>query len=211
MNFPVQYDDWKVLLTDDEQSFVQAMLVMKSPSAAADMCGIPLQTAKKYLKKPRITAGLDLARRQLRNETNFTPADVAEDLMLIRDMALGRVPVARTCVDKESGRTWTTYIRETNLPAAQKAVENLGRMLGVFTDKKEISMPASDNQILKKIESILGVTVDGEAEDVTDVIDQKFTEQEDNHLAALSVDAMVDELLEDPVLKDALSARVQGS
>jgi len=216
MNFPIDYQSWRKLLTEDEQDFVQAMVVMKSPNAAAEMCGLDPKRARSLLKSAKVKTGIDLAKRELRNETNFSPADVAEDLMVIRDMALGRIPIAKTIIDKETGTANTVYVRETNLPSASKAVENLGRMLGVFTDKKEIVVPASDNQILKKIEDILGVTVDGTSEDVTDaeitpVIEEKFLEQEDNHLKSLSIDAMVEDLLQDPVLKDAVVERVTPS
>jgi hypothetical protein len=217
MNFELTYEHWKQVLTEDEHDFVQALLIMKTPSAAADMCGITKQKANKLAKSPRITTALDLAKRQLRQDTQFTPADVAEDLMLIRDMSLGRIPIAQTTFDKE-GNPSTHYVRQTNLQSAQKAVENLGRMLGVFTDKKEISIPASDAQILKKIEDILGVTVDGsssevlpEAPDLREKINDHYETLELGHIKSSTVDAMAEDLLSDPILKEAVREQMTPS
>jgi len=214
MTFELTYDNWRNILDEEDQAFVQAMVVMKTPAAAADMCGIPVQKARKLAKSARIATGIDLAKRQLRQDTHFTAADVAEDLMVIRDMALGRIPIAQTTFDKE-GTPSTHYVRQTNLQAASKAVENLGRMLGVFTDKKEISIPASDAQILKKIEDILGVTVDGDAVDVTpstrDVINDVYEERELTHLKSSSIDAIAEDILSDPVIKDVVTEKLNAS
>lgn len=213
MTFQLTYDNWRNILDEDEQAFVQAMVVMKTPAAAADMCGIPVQQARKLAKSARIATGIDLAKRQLRQDTHFTAADVAEDLMVIRDMALGRIPIAQTTFDKE-GNPSTHYVRQTNLQQASKAVENLGRMLGVFTDKKEITIPASDAQILKKIEDILGVTVDGTAEEVVplaDVINDVYEERELTHLKSSSIDAIAEDILSDPVIKDVVTEKLNTS
>ena len=216
MTFSMSYDKWKDVLTQDEQDFVQALLVMKSPRAAGDMCGLSPDKASKLFKKPQIKMALDLSRAELREQTHFTPADVVEDLMVIRDMALGRLPVAKV-IKRDDLPPETVYVRETSLPVAQKAVESLGRMLGVFTDKKEISIPASDTQLLSKIEEILGVTVDGDCEDVTesstmaDSVNRVFERRELEHIKSMSLDSVVDELLSDPLMKMALEERLGRS
>jgi len=118
------------------------------------------------------------------------------DLRLMRDMALGRIPVPETkWVD---GEPLTRYVRQFNPNAANKAIENLGRVVALFTDKKEISVPATDNQLRKRLEDLLGTSLDVE--------DAEFSEIEDPSLPELPEElaAMFDEHVEDD-LADALS------
>jgi hypothetical protein len=151
-------DHWGRLLSADQQEFVQAFLVTRSAGGAADMVGIGRSTALRYLNSPTIQASIRIAQKQLREECVVTPTEVINDLRLIRDMALGRIPVAQTkWVD---GEPITRFVRQFDAPAANKAVENLGRVVGMFTDRKEISLPASDTQLKRRLEELLGVSLE---------------------------------------------------
>jgi hypothetical protein len=59
----------------------------------------------------------------------------------------------------------THYVYKFDSGAANKAVENLGRVVGMFTDKKEIKIPTSDAQLRRKLEDLLGIPLDGEIEE----------------------------------------------
>lgn len=207
----VSYEKWKELLTPDEQEFVQAMVVMQCPVAASQMAGLTESAGRKLSKQAKIKTAVQLAKQDWRQQTHITPADIAQDLLLLRDMAFGRIPIAKTITTKE-GDIETHYVRETNLAQAHKAIQDLGRMLGVFTDKKEITIPASDAQILKKLESILGVTIDGDAVDITpspEEINAIHDEKEAQTIKAMSLDALADEILEDDVLRFVLEERLK--
>ena len=130
------------------------------------MIGISADQGRKYLASPTIQAAIKLAQKNLRESAAVTPEEVVCDLRLIRDMALGRVPVPETkWVD---GEPVTRYVRQYNAGAANKAVENLGRVVAMFTDKKEIQVPATDDQLRRRLESLLGIPIEGEAEEVVE-------------------------------------------
>ena len=163
---------WGHLLSAEQQDFVQAFVVTRSIGATAEMLDISRSRAKRLLDSPTIQAAIKFAERSLREGVHVTPEEVISDLRLMRDMALGRIPVPETkWVD---GVPMTQYVRQYNAGAANKAVENLGRVVGMFTDKKEISMPATDNQLKKRLEDLLGVSLD-EAIDGEIVTDESQT------------------------------------
>lgn len=165
---------WDHLLSVEQQEFVQAYVVTRSVGAAAEMLSISRSRAKKLLDSPTIQAAIKFTEKGLREGVHVTPEEVISDLRMMRDMALGRIPVPETkWVD---GIPITQYVRQYNAGAANKAVENLGRVVGMFTDKKEISVPATDNQLKKRLEDLLGCSLD-EVVDGEIVTDQSQTHE----------------------------------
>lgn len=155
---------WAMLLSADQQEFVQAFLVTRTAKSAAEMAGIKPSTARRYLASPTIQAAIKMAQKTLREDAHVTPEEVIMELRMLRDMSMGRIPVPETkWVD---GEPVTRYVKQYNATAANKAVENLGRVVGMFTDKKEITIPATDNQIQKRLEELLGVTLEAEYSEV---------------------------------------------
>lgn len=158
---------WSSLLTVDQQEFVSAYLVTQSVKSASEMIGIKPHIGRRYLASPTIKAAIKFSQKSLREGVHVTPDEVISDLRLIRDMALGRIPVPETrWVD---GEPITRYVKQYNAPAANKAVENLGRVVGMFTDKKEITVPATDNQLKKRLEELLGTSLDVQDADFEEI------------------------------------------
>jgi hypothetical protein len=149
---------WNTILTADQQEFVQAYLVTQSVKAASEMIGIKPQLGRRYLASPTIQTAIKFSQKSLREGVHVTPEEVVADLRMMRDMAMGRIPVPETkWVD---GEPLTRYVRQFNSNAANKAIENLGRVVGMFTDKKEIHVPATDNQLKRRLEELLGTSLD---------------------------------------------------
>lgn len=161
---------WSSLLTVDQQEFVSAYLVTQSVKAASEMIGIEPRLGRRYLASPTIQTAIKFSQKSLREGVHVSPEEVISDLRLMRDMALGRIPVPETkWVD---GEPITRYVRQFNAPAANKAMENLGRVVGMFTDKKEISIPATDNQLKKRLEELLGTSLDVHDAEYTEIPDE---------------------------------------
>lgn len=165
---------WSSLLTVDQQEFVSAYLVTQSVKSASEMIGIKPTLGRRYLASPTVKAAIKFSQKSLREGVHVTPEEVISDLRLMRDMALGRVPVPETkWID---GEPLTRYVKQYNAPAANKAVENLGRVVGMFTDKKEITVPATDNQLKKRLEELLGTSLDVQDADYEEVVDADPTD-----------------------------------
>ena len=162
-------DRWSKLLSADQQDFVQAFLVTQTVAAAAKMANIRYSQAKRYIASPTIQAAIKLGQKATRENAHVTAEEVVSDLRLMRDMALGRIPIPETkWVD---GEPITKYVNQYNANAANKAVENLGRVVGMFTDKKEITMPASDTQLSKRLSELLGLNLEAADAEFTEVDD----------------------------------------
>lgn len=158
---------WSSLLSADQQEFVQAYIVTQSVKAASEMIGIAPHLGRRYLASPTIQAAIKLTQKSLREGVHVTPEEVVTDLRMMRDMAMGRIPVPETkWVD---GEPVTKYVRQFNSNAANKAIENLGRVVGMFTDKKEITVPATDNQLKKRLEELLGTSLDVHDAEYTEI------------------------------------------
>lgn len=169
MNIDLVSAKWANMLDSTQQDFIQAYVVTHSVKAASEMVGIESKIGRRYLASPTIQAAIKLTQKQIRDDAKVSPDEVITDLRLMRDMALGRVPVPETkWVD---GEPVTRYVRQFNPGAANKAIENLGRVVAMFTDKKEVSVPATDNQLKKRLEDLLGVSLD--------VTDAEYTEVKD--------------------------------
>jgi hypothetical protein len=55
--------------------------------------------------------------------------------------ALGEIPTPKTIFNKETGEKVETQITDVDRPAANKALELLGRTLGQFIDRHEVGQP----------------------------------------------------------------------
>ena len=196
-------DRWDALLTPTQIEFVEAMVVTHKAHPAAKMVGIAPNTAYAYLKSPKIRAAIQLRKRNLRDTMAIDPAEVITDMRTLRDMAMGRIPVPETkWVD---GTPITAYVTQYNPQAAHKAVENLGKIAGMYVERKEIIVPATDTQLTRRLEELLGVSLEGEFEevDVTPVVDDVAAIEE--ALPAETINEVFDKVAE-LHLNDILSA-----
>ena len=196
-------DRWDALLTPTQIEFVDAMVVTQKLAPAAKMVGIAYGTATKYLKSPKIQAAIQLRKRSLREDLCIDPAEVITDMRILRDMSMGRIPVPETkWVD---GVPVTHYVTQFNPQAAHKAVENLGRIAGMYVERREITIPATDTQLTRRLEELLGVSLDGEFEEVAT---EPLVESDGVSIPEISsaaVNAVFDEIA-DMHLNDVLSA-----
>ena len=200
LNLEQVEDNWDLLLSPDQQEFVAAMLITQSVRAASEMADIPYSHGLQLAKAPKIQAAMAMRAKKARTSAVVTPEDVIMDLKLVRDIALGRIPSPET--KWADGVAVTTYVRQTNLPAANKAIENMGRVVGMFTDKKEISLPVSDSQLKRRLEDLLGMELESiedaeftEVEDQADslTINEEYDRREDLHLNDLLVQSCDEE------------------
>jgi phage terminase small subunit len=151
---------WDSLLSSQEREVVAAYLTTRNKSATARHVGISATQVANCLQKPEVVVALRMAEKNARETARVTPEEVIMDLRAIRDMCMGRLPTPIS--NFHEGELVTNYAYKFDPSGANKAVENLGRVVGMFTDKKEISMPVSDHQLKARLEEILGVVVDGE-------------------------------------------------
>ena len=179
------------------------MVVTQKVSPAAKMVGIAYTTAASYLKSPKIQAAIQLRKRNLRDNMCIDPSEVITDMRMLRDMAMGRIPVPET--KWVEGQPVTHYVTQYNPQAAHKAVENLGKIAGMYVERKEIVVPATDTQLTRRLEELLGVSLDGEFSevDVTEVVDS--APEVVDQLPAATVNEVFDKIAE-LHLNDVLSA-----
>jgi len=193
-------DRWDALLTPSQIEFVEAMVVTQKSGQAAQMVGINTSTAYAYLKSPKIQAAIQLRRRNLRDTMCIDPSEVITDMRILRDMAMGRIPVPET--KWVEGEPITKYVTQYNPQAAHKAVENLGKIAGMYVERKEIVVPATDTQLTRRLEELLGVSLEGE---FTEVDVTPLVVGDTQPLDAATVNAVFDKVAE-MHLNDILSA-----
>jgi len=208
---------WEFLLSEKQRDFIQAYMVTQSAAAACEMLEIPRSAGSRFLASPRVITALKLAQKQTRELAVVTPEEVITDLRLIRDQSLGRIPIPETkWID---GQPVTKYVRQYNSGAASKAVENLGRVVGMFTDKKEIVIPATDKQLEKRLSELLGAdvslsanTVDGEYSEVPKDAEIDTAEPEsDTQVLSEAFEALSDKEITGLMLEVAEEERAKRS
>ena len=160
----VVQERWDLLLTPSQVEFVNAWITTGRVAPVARQLKVPDSTVRNYLKSAVVMAAVKLRQKALRDDVIISPSEVITDQRILRDMAMGRIP---TPVTKWSeGVPTTHYLYQYNAPAAQKAVESLGKIAGMYVERKEITIPASDSQIERRLEQLLGVSLDGEFTEV---------------------------------------------
>lgn len=132
-------------LTAKQQMFVKEYLVDLNATQAAIRAGYSARTAgqigDEILKKPEIASAVQAAMDSRSQRTEITADYVLSGIQEIAERCLQRVPVMegrgedrRQATDEDGRNVWSF-----DAAGANKAFENLGKHLKLFTDKVEHS------------------------------------------------------------------------
>ncbi|QLB40809.1 terminase small subunit [Mannheimia pernigra] len=132
-------------LTDKQKRFIEEYLIDLNATQAAIRAGYSEDTAKEMgyenLTKPHIQEAIQQAKNQRSERTQITQDDVLNGLLEVIAMSTGKKVVVETDVAKnESGGLVGFDIAKTKFEpaAANKALELLGKHLGMFKDKVDL-------------------------------------------------------------------------
>ena len=99
--------------------------------------------AKKELDKIKIRSRVDVLQQEHRQRHNLTLDNIIADLQEYRDICMGRKPLTITTVVKNAqegtAQSVNTECFVFEPTGANKALELLGKHLGMFTQKMELS------------------------------------------------------------------------
>ena len=136
-------------MTPKQERFVEEYLVDLNATQAAIRAGYSEQTARQIgaqnLSKLVIQQAIEAARNKRSERVELTQDEVVRDLRELRDICMGRKPVRITEVVKNAQLGKVTS-REVEVYAleptgAGKALDLLGKHLGMFVDKVEDVTP----------------------------------------------------------------------
>ena len=127
-------------MTDKQKRFITEFLVDLNATQAAIRAGYSRRTAysigQENLKKPEIRQAIDTAMKEREARTEITADYVLTNLREIVDRCMQKQPVftkGEQATDEQGRAIWTFNARD-----AIKALELLGKNLGLFIDKPEI-------------------------------------------------------------------------
>ena len=134
-------------LTDKQQIFVDEYLVDLNATQAAIRSGYSKKTAQeqsaRLLSNVMVSAAIEKARKERQERTHVEQDDVIKGAMELLDKSLGRVPVERTAI--VDGVPLPYEGKDFSPSGAGKALELLGKHLGMFVDKSETKVELIDN------------------------------------------------------------------
>lgn len=140
-------------LTDKQKRFVEEYLIDLNATQAAIRAGYSEDTAAvigcENLIKPNIQKAIAEAQNKRSERTQITQDEVLKDLQELKDICLGRkaIVVTDTVKNTQEGIVNavdnTVYLFEPS--GANKALELLGKHLGMFTQKVDVT--SSDNAL----------------------------------------------------------------
>ena len=123
-------------LTNKQKRFVEEYLVDMNGAAAARRAGYSEKSATRLLRRPGGRAALEAARSELSARVGVEADYVVNALVEIVERCMQREPVrtarGEQATDEEGRGVWRFDAKSTN-----RALELLGRHLGMFTDKVE--------------------------------------------------------------------------
>lgn len=127
-------------MTEKQQRFVQEYITTLNATQSAIKAGYSKRTAysigQRLLKNVEIKQALDMAMNERKERTELTADYVLQNLQEIVERTMQRQPVivkGEQAVDEQGNNVWTFDAKN-----AIKALELIGRHLGMFTDKHEI-------------------------------------------------------------------------
>ncbi|OOF47868.1 terminase [Rodentibacter genomosp. 1] len=133
-------------LTDKQQRFVEEYLVDLNATQAAIRAGYKAENARQIgsenLSKPDIQEAIQIAKDKRSERVQISQDDVLRGLLEVIAMSTGKQSVTETVVTKsENGEAiGTDVVKSCFEPhAANKALELLGKHLGMFTQKVDIT------------------------------------------------------------------------
>lgn len=132
-------------LTDKQKRFVSEYLIDLNATQASIRAGYSAKTAGRIggenVQKPEIQKAISEAMSKQQERTELTADEVIADLREVRDICMGRKKIRVIEVAKYEGEINTSEIEAKMIdPAgANKALELLGKHIGMFTDKMDMT------------------------------------------------------------------------
>ncbi|OIT23086.1 terminase small subunit [Glaesserella parasuis] len=135
----------KFKLTDKQQRFVEEYLIDLNATQAAIRAGYSEDTAKEMgyenLTKPHIQKAIQEAQNKRAERVNVTQDDVLKGLLEVIAMSTGKQKITETELSKVDGSIVPMDVEKVCFEphAANKALELLGKHLGMFKDKVDVT------------------------------------------------------------------------
>lgn len=132
-------------LTDKQRRFVSEYLIDLNATQAAIRAGYSAKTAGRIggenVQKPEIQKAISEAILKRQERTELTAEEVIADLREVRDICMGRKSTKVIEVAKFEGNIYTQRVETLMIdPAgANKALELLGKHIGMFNDKMDVT------------------------------------------------------------------------
>lgn len=133
-------------LTDKQKRFVEEYLIDLNATQAAIRAGYSEDTARQIgaenLSKPVIQEAIQQAQNKRSERTQITQDDVIRRLIEIADISTGKKSITETEIARtEGGVVVGTDVEKTCFEphAANKALELLGKHLGMFKDRVDVT------------------------------------------------------------------------
>ncbi|MCK3657234.1 terminase [Pasteurellaceae bacterium Pebbles2] len=142
-------------LTDKQKRFVEEYLVDLNATQAAIRAGYSEKTAQeqssRLLSNVMVQAAIEQARSERSKRTKITQDDVLNGLLDIISMSTGQKKVIETELSKVDGSIVPVDIEKVCFEphAANKALELLGKHLGMFKDN--VDLTSSDGSMTPQV------------------------------------------------------------
>ncbi|MDO9783744.1 terminase small subunit [Glaesserella parasuis] len=143
----------KFKLTDKQQRFVEEYLIDLNATQAAIRAGYSEKTARsigqRLLTFVDIQEAIQEAQNKRAERVNVTQDDVLKGLLEIISMSTGKQKITETELSKVDGSIVPMDVEKVCFEphAANKALELLGKHLGMFKDKVEVSADVTNKTI----------------------------------------------------------------
>ena len=143
----------KSKLTDKQKRFVEEYLIDLNATQAAIRAGYSADTARQIgaenLSKLVIQEAIQDAQNKRAKRVNVTQDDILKGLLEIVAMSTGKQKITETELSKVDGSIVPMDVEKVCFEphAANKALELLGKHLGMFKDKVEVSADVTNKTI----------------------------------------------------------------
>ncbi|MFW9297949.1 terminase small subunit [Glaesserella parasuis] len=143
----------KSKLTDKQQRFVEEYLIDLNATQAAIRAGYSEKTARsigqRLLTFVDIQEAIQEAQNKRAERVNVTQDDVLKGLLEIISMSTGKQKITETELSKVDGSIVPMDVEKVCFEphSANKALELLGKHLGMFKDKVEVSADVTNKTI----------------------------------------------------------------